>query len=481
MTDKPTTAQNGSPIASSQHSLTTGPDGITALHDRFLVEKLAAFNRERVPERNPHAKGGGAFGVFTVTEDVSRFTKAAVFQPGTQTETLLRFSSVAGEQGSPDTWRDVRGFSLRYYTEEGNFDIVGNNTPVFFIRDAIKFPDFIHSQKRNGKGLRDSDMQWDFWTLSPESAHQVTYLMGDRGLPKSWRHMNGYGSHTFSWANAAGEQFWVKYHFVSRQGVESITNEEAELLAGSDADAYRRDLFEAIDRGEHPVWDMYVQVMPYEDAKTYRFNPFDLTKIWSFSDYPRIKVGELTLNRNPRNFFQDIEQAAFSPSNLVPGTGISPDKMLMGRMFAYPDAQRYRIGANYNQLPVNQPHAGEVFNYQHEGQMRYTSNDYEVPVHNTNSLDYPAADEDAAGEVNWETDGALIRAAYTLREQDDDFGQAGTLYREVFTDDQRARLLDTLTGQGNSITRPEVKERFFVYWSSVDATLGASLRERVSA
>ncbi|ACV08757.1 catalase [Jonesia denitrificans] len=479
MTEQPTTAQNGSPIASSQHSLTTGPDGVTALHDRFLVEKLASFNRERVPERNPHAKGGGAFGEFVVTEDVTRYTKAAVFQPGATTETLLRFSSVAGEQGSPDTWRDVRGFALRYYTTEGNFDIVGNNTPIFFIRDAIKFPDFIHSQKRNGKGLRDSNMQWDFWTLSPESAHQVTYLMGDRGLPKTWRHMNGYGSHTYSWANEAGEQFWVKYHFVSRQGVESMTNDEAERLAGTDADFYRRDLFDAIDRGDNPVWDMYVQVMPYEDAKTYHFNPFDLTKIWSFSDYPRIKVGELTLNRNPRNFFQDIEQAAFSPSNLVPGTGISPDKMLMGRMFAYPDAQRYRIGTNYNQLPVNQPHAAEVVNYQHEGNMRYVSNDYEVPVHNTNSLGYPEANEAAAGEVNWETDGPLLRAAYTLRTHDDDFGQAGTLYREVFTDDQRSRFIDTLTGQGKSISRPEVRERFFGYWGSVDSQLGQTLRERV--
>ncbi len=477
-----TTSQTGSPIPSDTHSLTTGPDGITALHDRFLVEKLASFNRERVPERNPHAKGGGAFGRFVVTEDVSAYTKAAVFQPGAESETLLRFSSVAGEQGSPDTWRDVRGFALRFYTTEGNYDIVGNNTPVFFIRDAIKFPDFIHSQKRLGaSGLRDADMQWDFWTLSPESAHQVTYLMGDRGLPRSWRHLNGYGSHTFSWSNAQGEQFWVKYHFKSRQGVEAMSPQEAEQLAGSDADYYRRDLFEAIERGDNPVWDAYVQVMPYEEGKTYRFNPFDITKTWSHADYPLLKVGELTLDRNPQNFFNDVEQAAFSPSNLVPGIGISPDKMLMGRVFAYPDAQRYRIGANYNQLPVNQPHAAEVRNYQHEGQMRYVANDASTPTYAPNSFGAPAADEVRAGEVGWETDGALVRAAQTLRSEDSDFGQAGTLYREVFDDAARARFLDTLTGQGRSITIAPIRERFFWYWGQVDAELGETLRRTVTA
>ncbi len=477
-----TTSQTGAPIPSDQHSLTTGPDGITALHDRFLVEKLASFNRERVPERNPHAKGGGAFGRFVVTDDVSRFTKAAVFQPGSEVETLLRFSSVAGEQGSPDTWRDVRGFALRFYTTEGNYDIVGNNTPVFFIRDAIKFPDFIHSQKRTGaSGLRDADMQWDFWTLSPESAHQVTYLMGSRGLPRSWRHMNGYGSHTFSWVNGEGEQCWVKYHFKSRQGVEAMSADEAQHLAGSDADYYRRDLFDAIAREEHPVWDLFVQVMPYEEGKTYRFNPFDITKTWSHADYPLLKVGELTLDRNPQNFFAEIEQAAFSPSNLVPGIGISPDKMLMGRVFAYPDAQRYRIGANYNQLPVNMPHAAEVRNYQHEGQMRYHYAPATMPVHATNSTGGPAADGARAGEVSWETDGALVRAAQTLRSDDSDFGQAGTLYRDVFDDAQKAAFLETLTGQGAGITVPEIRERFFWYWGQVDAGLGEQLRAALNA
>lgn len=484
MSDKPaTTTQTGTPVASDEHSLTVGADGITALHDRYLVEKLASFNRERVPERNPHAKGGGAFGEFVVTEDVSQYTRAAVFQPGAKSETLLRFSSVAGEQGSPDTWRDVRGFALRFYTTEGNLDIVGNNTPVFFLRDAIKFPDFIHSQKRlGGSGLRDADMQWDFWTLSPESAHQVTYLMGDRGLSRSWRHVNGYGSHTYQWVNAAGERFWVQYHFLSNQGVEPMFADEAERIAGEDADYYRRDLYEAIERGEHPSWDVYVQVMPYEDAKTYRFNPFDMTKVWPKADYPRIKVGTFTLNRNPRNFFAEIEQAAFSPGNQVPGTGISPDRMLMARVFAYNDAHRHRIGTNFNQLPVNQPHAAEVNNYMHEGNMQYHFNGPEHRVYTPNSYGAaggPEADPARGVEASWESDGELIRTAQTLHSEDDDFGQAGTLYREVFSDEERERFIETLTGQYNALTVPAIQERFFWYWGQVDQSLVEAIRARV--
>ncbi|WP_372697064.1 catalase [Arthrobacter sp. JSM 101049] len=482
MSENFTTTQSGAPVASDAHSLTSGPDGITALHDRYLVEKLASFNRERVPERNPHAKGGGAFGEFTVTEDVSKYTRAAVFQPGATAETLLRFSSVAGEQGSPDTWRDVRGFALRFYTTEGNYDIVGNNTPVFFLRDAMKFPDFIHSQKRlNGSALRDADMQWDFWTLSPESAHQVTYVMGDRGLPTSWREMNGYGSHTYQWINAEGERFWVQYHFKSRQGVHNMGNEEAERLAGSDADYYRRDLYENIEAGNFPTWDVFVQIMPYEDAKTYRFNPFDMTKVWPHADYPLVKVGHFTLNRNPQNFFAEIEQAAFSPSNLVPGVDISPDKMLMARVFSYPDAQRNRIGTNYNQLPVNQPHAAHVTTYQHEGNMQYSFNGSEARVYAPNSYGGPAADPVRGAEGGWETDGAMIRAAQTLRSEDSDFGQAGTLYRDVFDADAKDRFHDNLLGQCNSITRDEIRERFFQYWTNVDENLGRILRDGFAA
>lgn len=472
-----TTTQTGTPVASDAHSLTVGADGATVLHDRYLVEKLAQFNRERIPERIVHAKGGGAFGRFEVTADVSKYTRAALFQPGASVETLLRFSSVAGEQGSPDTWRDVRGFSLKFYTPEGNYDLVGNNTPVFFIRDGIKFPDFIHSQKRlPGSGLRDADMQWDFWTLSPESAHQVTYLMGDRGLPTSWREMQGYGSHTYQWINAEGERFWVKYHFRSRQGDLHLDAAEAEAIAGADADYYRRDLFEAIERGDFPQWDVFVQVMPYEEAKTYRFNPFDLTKVWPHADYPLIEVGTLTLDRNPQNFFAEIEQAAFSPANTVPGIGISPDKMLMARVFSYPDAQRYRVGTNYNQLPVNAPHAAPVANYSQDGAQRHHFNSPTTPVYAPNSFGGPTASAEAAGEGSWESDGELVRTAYTLRADDSDFGQAGTLYRDVYSAEAKQRLHATLLGQAQAITVDEIRERFFQYWTNVDTGLGGALR-----
>ena len=478
---EPTTSQTGTPIASDDHSLTAGNDGVTVLHDRYLVEKLAQFNRERIPERVVHAKGGGAFGTFTATEDVSAYTKAAVFQTGTTTEMLQRFSSVAGESGSPDTWRDVRGFSLKFYTSEGNYDIVGNNTPVFFIRDGMKFPDFIRSQKRlPGTGLRDADMQWDFWTLSPESAHQVTYLMGDRGLPRSWREMPGYGSHTFLWINAAGEQFWVKYHFSSQQGNVEMGGAEAELIAGADADYYRRDLHDAIAAGDFPSWDMHVQVMPYDDAKTYRFNPFDLTKVWPKVDYPLIKVGTYTLNRNPENFFAQIEQAAFSPANTVPGIGISPDKMLMARVMSYPDAQRYRVGTNFTEIPVNAP-ISPVNSYTQDGAGRHGFKPASSPVYAPNSFGGPVADVDAAGEGTWESDGALVRSAATPHSEDDDFGQAGTLYREVFDDAAKERFLQTITGAVGGVQSAEVRERAIQYWTQVDATLGASLRAGLSA
>ena len=478
---EPTTSQTGTPISSDDHSLTAGNDGATVLHDRYLVEKLAQFNRERIPERIVHAKGGGAFGTFTVTDDVSAFTRAAVFQPGTITETVQRFSSVAGEQGSPDTWRDVRGFSVKFYTTEGNYDIVGNNTPVFFIRDGIKFPDFIHSQKRlPGSGLRDADMQWDFWSLSPESAHQVTYLMGDRGLPRSWREMPGYGSHTYQWINAAGEQFWVKYHFASNQGNVEMSGTEAELIAGADADYYRRDLHTAIEEGNFPSWTVSVQVMPFDDAKTYRFNPFDLTKVWPHADYPLIRVGTHTLNRNPENFFAQIEQAAFSPANTVPGISISPDKMLMARVLSYPDAQRYRVGTNYNEIPVNAP-VSKVNSYTQDGAARHGFSSAQTPVYAPNSLGGPVADAAAAGEGTWESDGALVRAAATLHSEDDDFGQAGTLYREVYSAESKVRFLQTITGAVGGVQSPIIKERAIQYWTNVDAELGAKLRAALGA
>ena len=449
------------------------------LHDHHLVETLAHFNRMNVPERRPHAKGSGAFGIFETTEDVSAYTKAALFQPGTTTRMLARFSTVAGELGSPDTWRDVRGFALKFYTTDGNFDLVGNNTPIFFLRDPMKFPHFIRSQKRlPDSGLRDATMQWDFWTNTPESAHQVTYLMGDRGLPRDWRHMNGYGSHTYMWINQAGEKFWVKYAFISRQGVKNITNDEAEKLSGADAEAHRRDLFEAITRGDYPQWDLYVQVIPYSEAKNYRFNIFDLTKTVSLKDYPRIKVGTMTLNENPTNHFAQIEQAAFSPANMVPGMGMSPDKMLLGRNFAYADAQRYRVGTNFQQLPVNRP-ITEVKSYNFEGNMTFDHRGA-APVYAPNSFGESHSDDTGPVDNSWESDGDLVRSAYTLHAEDDDFGQAGTLYREVFDDAARERMVETLTDQGSKIADDGVLERFFEYWTQVDADLGATLRQKVS-
>lgn len=470
----------GAPAPSDRNSLTMGADGPILLHDVHFLEQMAHFNREKVPERQPHAKGAGAFGVFQTTADVSAYTKASMFQQGAETEMLARFSTVAGEAGSPDTWRDVRGFSLKFYTEEGNYDLVGNNTPIFFVRDPMKFPHFIRSQKRlPDSGLRDNHMQWDFWTNNPESAHQVTYLMGDRGLPRSWRNMNGYGSHTYMWVNAAGEKFWVKYHFHTNQGMRQFTNEEAKEMAGSDADFHRRDLFNAIANGDHPSWTLSVQVMPYEDAKTYRFNPFDLTKTLSHKDYPLIEVGKMTLNRNPENFFAQIEQAAFSPGNTVPGIGLSPDKMLLGRAFAYADAQRNRIGTNFHQLPVNKPKV-PVNTYMFDGQMAYEHSGNQ-PVYAPNSHGRAWADNTGKMEDSWEADGDMVRSAYTLHSEDDDFGQPGTLVREVYNDEQRSRLVETVAGSLLGGVRSPVLERAFEYWKSIDLDVGQRIEEKVRA
>ena len=435
--------------------------------------RISTARRCRSASRTPRAPG--AFGVFETTEDVSRYTKAALFQKGASTEMLARFSTVAGEMGSPDTWRDVRGFSLKFYTDEGNYDLVGNNTPVFFVRDPMKFPHFIRSQKRlPDSGLRDNHMQWDFWTNNPESAHQVTYLMGERGLPRTWRHMNGYGSHTYMWINAEGEKFWVKYHFHTDQGMAFFSNAEAAAMAGADADFHRRDLFEAIARGEHPSWTLSVQIMPYADAKTYRINPFDLTKTWPHADYPLIKVGTMTLNRNPENFFAQIEQAAFSPGNTVPGIGLSPDKMLLGRAFAYNDAQRNRIGTNFHQLPVNQPKV-PVNTYMFDGQMAYHHSG-NAPVYAPNSGGRRWADETGPVADGWEADGEMVRSAYTLRADDDDFGQPGILVRDVFNDAQRDKLVDQVAGSLLGGVREPVLERAFQYWKNVDAEVGAPHR-----
>ncbi|ASU77150.1 catalase [Actinopolyspora erythraea] len=475
---RPTTTNAGIPVGSDDHSLTAGPNGPVLLQDHYLIEKNAQFNRERVPERVVHAKGGGAFGFFETTEDVSQYTKAALFQPGVKTETLIRFSSVAGELGSPDTWRDPRGTAIKFYTSEGNYDLVGNNTPVFFIRDAIKFPDFIHSQKRRADNhLRDHDMQWDFWSQCPESAHQVTWLMGDRGIPKTWRNMNLYGSHTYLWENAKGEKFWVKYHFKTDQGHDFLTQEEADRLAGEDSDAHIRDLWTSIKSGNNPSWTLYVQVMPYEEAADYRFNPFDLTKVWPHGDYPLIKVGRFVLDRNPDNYFAQIEQSAFEPSNMVPGIGPSPDKMLQGRLFAYPDTHRYRIGPNYMDLPVNRP-VSQVNSYSKDGPMRFSYG--QDPVYAPNSYGGPHADtsngsEDSASGIEQE----VIRSAYQLHSEDDDFGQAGTLVREVFSDEERQRFVNNVAGHLSKGVSQPILERALQYWRNVDKDTGDKIAEKV--
>ncbi|MET7638230.1 catalase [Streptomyces sp. NPDC005438] len=475
-----TTNNVGIPVESDEHSLTVGSDGPILLQDHYLIEKMAQFNRERVPERVVHAKGGGAYGTFEVTGDVTQFTKADFLQPGKRTRMLARFSTVAGEQGSPDTWRDPRGFALKFYTEQGNYDLVGNNTPVFFVRDPQKFQDFIRSQKRRpDNGLRDNDMQWDFWTLSPESAHMVTWLMGDRGIPRTWRHMNGYGSHTYLWVNGGGKRFWVKYHVKTDQGIDFLTQEQADELAGADGDHHRRDLFQAIERGDAPSWTMYVQVMPFEDAPDYRFNPFDLTKVWPHGDYPLIEVGRMTLNENPEDYFVHIEQAAFEPSNLVPGIGPSPDKMLLGRLFSYPDTHRYRIGANYAQLPPNRAEA-TVRSYAKDGAMRYEPSRAAAP-YAPNSYGGPEADTARFGEpAGWATAGEMVREAYTLRSEDDDWGQAGTMVREVLDDAARERLAHNISGHLKNGVTPPVLARALQYWRNVDKELGDQVAHRVN-
>ncbi len=471
---------HGAPAESDRNSLSVSPSGPLLLHDHHLVDTLAHFNRENIPERKPHAKGSGAFGTFEVTGDVSKYTKAAVFQPGATCRTLGRFSTVAGELGSPDTWRDVRGFSIKFYTDEGNYDMVGNNTPVFFLRDPMKFPHFIRSQKRlPDSGLRDGTMQWDFWTHTPESAHQVAYLMGDRGLPRSWRFMNGYSSHTYMWVNAAGEKHWVKYHFQSDQGVENITGEEATRIAGADSDFHRRDLFEAIENGDYPSWTMKVQIMPYDDANDYRYNPFDLTKVWMHEDYPLMTVGKYTINENPKNHFAQLEQAAFSPGSTVPGIGFSPDKMLLARTIAYSDAARARIGTNFHQLPVNRPINDAGSPYVADGAMNYEHSG-DAAVYAPNSFGRSFADTTGPVDAGWESDGEMVRSAYQLHPADDDWAQAGILVREVFDDAARDRFVDTVVGALDGV-RSDVLERPFDYWKNVDAATGKRIETKARA
>ncbi len=476
-----TTTDGGSPVASDEFSLTVGADGPILLQDQYLIEQMANFNRERIAERQPHAKGAGAFGVFETTEDVSAYTRAALFQPGVRTEMLARFSTVAGESGSPDTWRDPRGFALKFYTPEGNYDMVGNNTPVFFVRDPMKFQHFIRSQKRRAdNGLRDHDMQWDFWTLSPESAHQVTWLMGDRGIPKTWRHMNGYSSHTYMWVNAGGDKFWVKYHFKTDQGIDFLTQEDADRIAGENADYHRQDLFEAIRDGDFPTWTLYMQIMPFEEAKTYRFNPFDLTKVWPHGDYPLVKVGTMTLNRNVTDFHTEMEQASFEPNNLVPGIGLSPDKMLLARGFSYADAHRARLGVNYKQIPVNVAKEAEVHSYSKDGVGRTVN--VKDPVYAPNSYGGPAADPSRTDDAGlWAADGDMVRSAYTPAPMTTTSARPRTMVREVLDDDARDRLVSNVAGHLSNAVSDAVLARAFEYWKNIDADLGEAIEKAVGA
>jgi catalase len=446
---KKLTTTAGRPVADNQNSVSAGPRGPLLMQDFQLMEKMAHFNRERIPERVVHAKGSGAHGHFTVTKDITRYTTAKLFsQVGKQTEVFVRFSTVGGEKGSADTERDPRGFSVKFYTEEGNWDMTGNNTPVFFIRDPLKFGDFIHTQKRDPQtNLKSATMMWDFWSLSPESLHQVTILFSDRGTPDGYRHMDGFSSHTFSLINAQNELFYVKWHFKTKQGIKNLMAEDATRLKGQDADYAQRDLFTSIENGDFPKWKVSIQVMPEAEAANYKVNPFDLTKVWSHKDYPLIEVGKMTLDRNVENYFAEVEQAAFSPVNIVPGMGYSPDKMLQARLVSYPDAHRYRVGTNYESLPVNSPKA-EVHTYHRDGAMRFDANGGKAPNYEPNSFGGPK-ETPAYRERPVHLDGE-VADRYNHRDGNDDYTQAGDLFR-LMTPDAQKRLIENIVGSMRGI------------------------------
>jgi catalase len=468
--EKKLTTAAGIPVGDNQNSLTAGERGPTLLQDHHLLEKLAHFNRERIPERVVHAKAAGAHGVFTVTNDITKYTKAKLFSAvGKKTEVFGRFSTVAGEKGSADTVRDVRGFALKFYTEEGNWDMVGNNTPVFFIRDAIKFPDFIHTQKRSPQtNLRSQVMWWDFWSQVPESLHQVTILFSDRGIPRGIPYMNGYGSHTYSFINTKDERFWVKFHFKTQQGIQNMPQDEADRIVGEDPDYHTRMLFEAIERGEYPRWTFKMQIMPEKEAETYRWNPFDLTKVWPHADYPLIEVGVLEMNKNPENYFAEVEQAAFSPANIVPGISFSPCKMLQARIFAYADAHRYRLGVNYERLPINRPRAAEVNNYQRDGYMRFDDNAGPSVNYEPNSFGGPKADTaykepplKISGNADWYEQ---------KRGVDDDYVQPGNLYRLMPADEQK-RLIANIVGTLKNVPK-DIQKKMVAHFRKADKAYG---------
>jgi catalase len=484
------TTEAGAPVVSNQYSQTAGSGGPTLLQDHYLLEKLARFNRERIPERVVHAVGSGAHGVFEVTSpDAARYTKASLFSTvGKQTPVFLRFSTVAGSKGAADTARDPRGFAVKFYTEDGNWDLVGNNTPVFFLRDGIKFPDFIHSQKYDPfTNRQEPDNVWDFFAHTPEATHQFVWLFGDRGIPASLRHTDGFGSHTFQWVNAAGERFWVKLHFKTDQGIQCLTSAQAELVAGKDPAFHHKDLYDAIGRGDFPSWTLKVQVMPEADAARYRFDPFDVTKVWPYADYPLIAIGRLTLNAVPDNYFADTEQAAFDPAAMVPGIGPSPDRMLQARLFAYGDAHRYRLGTNHTRLPINAPKGvpGGARNYGRDGAMRFDDNGGRGPNYEPNSRGGAAVRPAPASLADQRYDHAAALGGSTgpqpppIHKDNDDFVQAGALYR-VMKPDEQGRLIANLAGSLAQVSRPAVIERSIGHFQKADAELGQRLADAVA-
>ena len=442
--NKKLTTVTGAPVANNQDSMTVGPRGPMVLQDVWFLEKLAHFDREVIPERRMHAKGSGAFGKFTVTDDITKYTKAKLFSEiGKETEVFMRFSTVAGERGAADAERDIRGFAMKFYTEEGNWDLAGNNTPVFFFRDPLKFPDLNHAVKRDPRtNMRSPTNNWDFWSSLPEALHQVTITMSDRGIPKSYRHMHGFSSHAYSFINAENERVWVKFHFTTHQGIENLTDEEAAAIIAHDRESHQRDLYESIEKGDYPRWTMYVQIMTEDQANNMPYNPFDLTKVWYKSEYPLIKVGILELNKNPDNYFQDVEQAAFNPASVVPGISFSPDRMLQGRLFAYGDAQRYRLGVNHHQIPVNYPKAVKDYNSFHrDGQMRVDGNHGSKLHYEPNS--YNEWQEQSKYDLPIEmTSGHIMR--FDFREDDNDYyTQPGKLFRLMTPEQQQALFENT--------------------------------------
>ena len=469
---KKLTTVAGAPVVDNQNAVTAGPRGPMLLQDVWFLEKLAHFDREVIPERRMHAKGSGAFGTFTTTHDITKYTRAKIFSEiGKKTEMFLRFSTVAGERGAADAERDIRGFAMKFYTEEGNWDLVGNNTPVFFLRDPLKFPDLNHAVKRDPRSnLRSAKNNWDFWTLLPEALHQVTITMSDRGIPSSYRHMHGFGSHTFSMINAANERVWVKFHLVCQQEIKTLSDAEAEAVVAKDRESHQRDLLESIDRGEFPRWKMFIQVMTEQQAAELPYNPFDLTKVWYKNDFPLIEVGYFELNRNPENYFADVEQVAFNPANLVPGISISPDKMLQGRLFSYGDAQRYRLGVNHHQIPVNAPRC-PVNSYHRDGQMRINNNAGATIGYEPNS--YGEWQEQPAFK---EPPLALSGAAsnWNFREDDDDYyTQPGKLFRLMPAEKQQLLFENTARALGNA--PQEIKIRHIGNCSKADPAYGAGV------